>query len=878
MPKTLAVVCSCPFIFVFGCCANQVKLGKAACIFALLLGMGGLADAYDLAELREVKSEVTEVIEELDDEYREARREGERDWLRVIDKQRKRLRKLLPMITEAMSLHRDLEKAEDDDNFDRAEQIEDKLEPRLAEIERSHHLFELEGSLDELKMLREHVREDGNSTQRRKVDSLVGNQEQLIKLIRDRHQAEDKDDEDAFEELEEQIEKLEEPVALAIEEFHLEWALKWARIEGEDTKELEHELRELRREIKELNGEHRDLDDEPEVKAAPAYQAPKVNPESVDVSGLDFKRDVRSVLQSFCFDCHGADLQKADLNLQSALNARPLVRHRELWLHVIQHLKTGVMPPEKKAQPSDDQRTAVVAWLEHRLETFDYDSIRQPGHEPVRRLSHHEYNKTVRDLFGMDLRPADKFPADATGSSGFDNSANTLFLQPLLMERYFAAAEEVLDAAIPGDRIASPVLAELFAGGVTRNGFAGFLHRAFRRSATSDEVDQVTARYDALIDTDGDRHAALRSALGTALVSSKFLIRSETVSAVGTDHAVGDFDLANRLSYFLWASMPDDRLFELAADRRLQQPDVLRDEVDRMLSHRKADALGEIFAAQWLGYQHLGTRIRLDPIDNPWCTDTLMKAMRDESGMFFVTLLRENQPLHRLIDADFTYLNEELAAHYRIGGVRGDRMRRVALTNDRRGGILGHGSVLAVTSFPGRTSPVTRGKWILSDILGTPPPPPPPNVSEFDERIEENERLSLRRKMELHRRNPSCAACHNQIDPLGLSLEHYDHFGRWRTRTEGGRVDARGHLPNGTEFAGLAGLRKVILEQRLPDLTRQITRKMLAYALGRQLEYFDEAAVRDIVTDVAEDGHRLRTLVHAIVASQPFRYQHIPAE
>jgi hypothetical protein len=319
--------------------------------------------------------------------------------------------------------------------------------------------------------------------------------------------------------------------------------------------------------------------------------------------------------------------------------------------------------------------------------------------------------------------------------------------------------------------------------------------------------------------------------------------------------------------------MPDDRLFELAAAHELSDREVLAGEVQRMIADAKADTLGTRFIAQWLGSQHLGTRVRLDPIDNPWCTNSLMAAMRSETAMFFCSLVRENRPITELVDAEYTYLNEELAKLYRISGVSGAEMRRVNVDPRRRGGIFGHGSLLAVTSFPGRTSPVVRGKWILADVLGTPPPPPPPNVSEFSEEIEDDDRLSFREKLELHRQKPNCYACHSQMDPLGFGLEQFDWFGRYRTRRGRQPIDATGQLPDGAQFTGLAGLKQVIVEQKRDDLVRQLTQKMLSYALGRQLEYYDEPAVRKIIVELSEDQNRMQTLVREIVMSFPFRYK-----
>lgn len=853
-------------------------------------------DDGDLVEeaegLREERDELIEHLEELQVEIREARDEGELKWVRHLEGRQDHVRKLIELMDDVLKLQRMLIRAEENEESERAEEIEEKLSLASFALDRVQHLGELEGTLQELQIARQELTVDRELDLRDRIDSLIEQQKALLKIVRRFYEAIADEEDDIVDRLERQIDRTAEPVELRIEEFFLERELQWAREENapREIRELTAELREVRDALQEFQNEQREREEKVESQrvyrpmTSRSVRSVGVDTSQIDFASLSFDRDVVAVLQRFCFDCHGTATQEADLNIAAKLKASPLIQHRDLWKSVVQHVRTGVMPPAENHQPSVLQRTKLLAWLEHTLENFDYDSIRQPGFEPARRLSHHEYNRTVRDLFGMDLRPADAFPADSSGDSGFDNSANTLFLQPLLVERYFGAAEEILDAAIPGASIDSPTAKECFGNLIgAANGqkdvetsFRRFLLRAYRRPPTATEVGRLGDQYRTLCDRGMSPAAAIRTTLGAVLVSPDFLMRIESPAKDESDHRVTSWDLASRLSYFLWASMPDDRLFQLAESGALRQPEAVRSEVDRMLQDPRAESLGTVFAAQWLGFQHLGSRVRLDPIDNPWCTDTLMDAMRAESSLFFVSLLQEDQTLDRMINADFTYLNEELARHYRIAGVQGSEMQRVRLTTTRRGGIFGQGSLLAVTSFPDRTSPVVRGKWILSEVLGTPPPPPPPNVSEFDEQIEDNERLTLRRKLELHRRKPACASCHDQIDPLGLSLENYDNFGRWRTRTEGGRVDATGQLPDGTQFSGLSGLQKVILERRLGDFARQITRKMLAYALGRQLEYFDESAVRTIVTQFREDDYRLRTLVHSIVNSYPFQYRRMP--
>ena len=565
-------------------------------------------------------------------------------------------------------------------------------------------------------------------------------------------------------------------------------------------------------------------------------------------------KQITKALQQHCYKCHGDKEQEAGLNLQRLVQQRPLIRNRTMWRKVIDQLELGGMPPKEAKQPSKADRQKLVERISYALTHVDWEKIKNPGTLVARRLTNTEYNNTVRDLLGVKIRPADKFPADLKASSGFDNSSNTLFVQTLLMEKYIQAAAEVAEVAYPRTS-KQPV---------RRRAVEKFLSRAFRRPATKRQVDQAMKQA---------AQGGMKRVVYASLLSPHFLMRIEQRQSTSKPYRVDPWDLANRLSYFLWSSMPDARLLALARQGKLRDPRVVNAEVDRMVQDPRAGTLGSVFAAQWLGYEHLGTRVRLDPIDNPWCTDTLMTAMQAESSMFFVSLIRENKPLQRLIKADYTYLNQELAKHYRIKNVRGTKMRRVQLTDPRRGGIFGQGSVLAVTSFPDRTSPVMRGKWILSDVLGTPPPEPPPNASNLARKIRRQRRLSFRQKMELHRASPKCASCHARIGPLGLSLENYDKFGRWRSRIGRSRIDSSGVLPNGTKFQGPIGLRRVIIVERMDDLTAQITRKMLAFALGRQLEYYDEPAVRKIVSAMEKNDYKMKTLLKSIVHSYPFQYK-----
>ena len=583
---------------------------------------------------------------------------------------------------------------------------------------------------------------------------------------------------------------------------------------------------------------------------------------------FDFGKGIRPTLEHYCFDCHDSASAKGDIDLESALAQTPLVRNRLLWENVAERVKMGDMPPKKKAQPSDADRLKLRAWLAAEIGGFNYSTVRNPGYVPARRLTREEYNRTIRDLVGLDLRPADDFPMDFSGTSGFSNSANTLFLQTAHLDRYFTAAEGVIDE-VRADGNAWRNLAGK--PGAASETIARFMRRAYRRLPTEAEIKEVTQHYEASLAKRRSQPDALADAFKTILVSPNFLLRVEQSSNIAKDQAIGDFDLATRLSYFLWASTPDEEL--LAAAGELSDFEKRQDQVKRMLADPRSLSLGEIFAAEWLSTDDVGPRIRKDPIDNPWCTETLMTAMRAETAHFFHSLVRDNAPVSRLIDSDYTFLNAELAKFYRIGGVEGTAMRKVDLETTQRGGVFGHASVLATTSFPDRTSPVVRGKWILDTLLGTPPPPPPPDVPEIDvEGRGSRAATTLRKKLEAHRDSPRCAGCHSQIDPLGFALESYAEFGQWR-----GGVDDRGTLPSGAKFRGPEGLKLALIDERVDDLGSQAIRKMLAYALGRQLEFYDEATVKEIAAKLKPTGYRFGDLVFAITESYPFTMKRLPS-
>ncbi|HEY2840145.1 MAG TPA: DUF1592 domain-containing protein [Pirellulales bacterium] len=745
-----------------------------------------------------------------------------------------------------------------------------------------------------------------------------------------------------------------------------------------------------------------------------------------------FKSRLEPFLTKHCLDCHSGDEPAAKLNLDAFKDAASVRGDHKTWGKVVDYLEAGIMPPEDQQQPAADEVLAVTGWVSGELAKFDDSGRRNPGRVTIRRLNRVEYANTVRDLIGVDFKPADDFPSDDVGY-GFDNIGDVLTLPPLLMEKYLAAAEKIATQAIVSGKPTEPITARfaaeklrssldpadgkatgaLFANGAVstefsfpaagdyvlrasafgeqagrdacrmalriddknaaevdvpataekpavyegrltvaagkhtisaaflndyyspteadpaqrdRNLFVDYLElegpidhtsrlpeshrrilfreppeddakgksadpkevancareilsrfatRAYRRPVTAEEVDRLMRVFDVGRQADeagqaaGTFAAGIQLAVQAILVSPHFLFRVELDSGNDSDAPVqklNDYQLASRLSYFLWSSMPDDELSRLAAAGELGKPENLAAQVNRMLADKKSAALVENFAGQWLQIRNLSLaapdRARFKGFD-----DGLRNAMLKETEMFFESVLHEDRSVLDLIDADYTFLNEELAKHYGIEGVEGSEFRRITLTDKRRGGVLTQASVLTITSNPTRTSPVKRGKWIMEQLLGTPPPPPPPGVPE----LEQTElKGTLRQKMEQHRANAACAVCHNRMDPLGFAFENFDAIGRWRDRDDDAEIDPSGTLPGGQKFSGAAELR-TILKSKPERFARNLARKMLTYALGRGLEPYDNQAIGEIAARMAADDYKSSSLVLAVVNSEPFR-------
>jgi hypothetical protein len=398
---------------------------------------------------------------------------------------------------------------------------------------------------------------------------------------------------------------------------------------------------------------------------------------------------------------------------------------------------------------------------------------------------------------------------------------------------------------------------------------------AYRRPVTDDEIRDLLSLYRSGQEQ-GGFETGIQRALHRILAGPEFLFRAESDPAniaPNTAYRVGDLELASRLAFFLWSSIPDEELLDLAERGSLRNPAILEQQVRRMLADSRSEALVSNFAGQWLYLRNLRT-VSPDPREFPDFDDNLREAFQQETKLWFESMLREDRSMVDLLNADYTFVNERLALHYGIPNVYGSHFRRAAITDEHRKGLLGQGSVLTVTSYPNRTSPVLRGKWILENLLGTPPPPPPPDVVSELKENKEGKALTMRQQMEQHRANPACASCHKLMDPIGFALENFDAVAKWRTVYRRGEsvapIDTAGELYDGSKFQDVVELRQLLLSHR-GQFVRTVTEKLLTYALGRGVEYYDAPAVRRILREAAPNDYRWSSIILGIVRSVPFQ-------
>lgn len=612
---------------------------------------------------------------------------------------------------------------------------------------------------------------------------------------------------------------------------------------------------------------------------------------------LGFAREAGPLIEAHCIRCHGPKKQKMGIDFSRMTDLPSILGHRDLWRKAREALEIEDMPkdPEETGfTPADRKR--LIAWIKDRVETIDRNSpiYRDPGPPVVRQLTAAEYTNTIHDLLGFsnanfNAARAGGIPDESEFiTERFTNLAAAQTLDETLLEKYMAAADASLailfeDAGARDQKLKAARAALFFtvpgkgisAHDAARAVLERFARRAFRGPVDPGVLDQLVAIVDQAMQAGDTFEAAVRKAMKPALAAPEFLYRIEKDAApAGSNEAypVSDDELAVRLSYFIWGTMPDEELFKLAEARQLSRPEVLGGQVKRMLADPKARALTDYFAVQWLQLSRLNRAL---PSQNifPTFDKNLKGAMKEEAILFFDGIRTEDRSILDLLDADYTYLNEDLAKLYGIPNVTGKKMQRVMLrAQDHRGGLLGMGAILAMTSHSNRTKPTTRGKWILDVMLGAPPPPPPANVGNFVPQPRNAPPQTFREKLAQHATDSTCAACHKRIDPLGFALENYDPIGGWREQVDGAPVDNAGHLPGGKEFHGIDGLKQV-LHDRQDQFVQNVIRQMMTYALGRQLQYQDDLTIADIDDSLKRDGFKFSTLIRGVATSRQFLYR-----
>ncbi|MDZ4710485.1 MAG: DUF1592 domain-containing protein [Saprospiraceae bacterium] len=613
-----------------------------------------------------------------------------------------------------------------------------------------------------------------------------------------------------------------------------------------------------------------------------------------------YETHVRPLLERKCIQCHNTNGPKGGVNIDNYKEHDRVIKDGQFWLKILDQIKTRDMPPKQEPPLSESDYHELV----NGINTILQNSLREksPGRVVIRRLSHSQYHYTILDLLNVDFDAQSYFPSDGSGGGGFDNQARALFFTPLKLERYYDAAdiiiEEVIndknkwDAVVPihykqnwlqrfGNWAKSLVMKNYrefnAPGDAAEKTIVPFATKAYRRFLKAEEkiklVDLFYTVYDQKDSLENPRrfNESIAQVYKSILVSPHFLYRSEEEPEKTGSYPLNNFEVATRMSYFLWSSLPDQELFDLAYTGKLDDTLVIEAQVKRMLADPKSKRLAESFTVQWLGITKLiDNQPMADPELFPDFDHRIRKALYQEAIEYFYYVLTKSKNLQDLIHSDYTFLNNDLAKFYGIEGVTGDQFQKTTLTDSRRGGVLGMGSVLATTSFPLRTSPVLRGKWVMEQLLGISAPPPPPVVAELTADKATHEALGLRKILEAHRANPECQSCHEKMDPLGLGLENFDPVGRWRERYEKVPIDPSGVLSDGRPFQGPDELKKLLLTEQ-SKFARNISTKMLSYALGRSILFTDEPAVAHLEATLMNNHFNPELFIVELVKSYPFR-------
>ncbi len=591
-----------------------------------------------------------------------------------------------------------------------------------------------------------------------------------------------------------------------------------------------------------------------------------------------WREQVWPVLETYCVSCHDAESQKGGVNLEALKNLPDARGALRLWWRARDQLESGQMPPPKKEQPAPEQRARLIAWIGENEAFLRSGKVQDPGERRLRRLSRTEYVTSIRDLLGVEAKGLqDFFAEEGAGGEGFDNVSDTLFIPPVMAEPYLAAADSALQEVFIKPELKQRLLSrapgpDLTPADALREVVKPLMRLAFRRPPS----DELLARY---LKTGGDRMArggswedAVRLTIKAILCSPDFLLLHEENQEAALWPVTG-VELATRLSLFLWSSVPDAPLMDAAESGKMAEPAALEAQVKRMLADPRGLALARNFAGQWLQFEKILTTA--DPDRGRYKFDNdLRQLLYQESLRFSDHLLRGSGSLLDFLQSDYAFLNEKLAGHYGITGVSGGELRPVKVENGIRGGALGLGAVLTTTALPRRTSPVLRGKWILEQLLGTPPPAPPPNVGTIEEDDQKHKNATVRQELEAHLRRDDCRACHARMDPLGFALENFDPVGRWREKLNGQPLDVSGRLPDGRAFTGPAELKALLLKEA-DRYGRNLSVKLLSYALGRGIEAYDLPTLARLEESLKQSRFMATPLILEITRSLPFTHRRI---
>ncbi|MEM8888621.1 MAG: DUF1592 domain-containing protein [Bacteroidota bacterium] len=613
-----------------------------------------------------------------------------------------------------------------------------------------------------------------------------------------------------------------------------------------------------------------------------------------------YQRTVRPIMRKHCNSCHNQEDKKGGLNLEKYDFTFGIVRDGELFTRVVEMVEEESMPPDFRPRLQQEEIDTLSFYLNKYIE--DALAEKDPGLIPPRKLNNREYRYCVEDLFGIKINTDSLFPSEASGGSGFDNQARVLYLTPLQMERYYEAAEIIVeelyaDSAkweqfVPTYKV--PLresirvwwnkwwnkndLSLAYPMKKAKESLIPLATKAYRKFLNSEEQRQLLDFFKQVYLASESKEKAFEGALKETfkviLLSQNFLYRQESDPDIKGAYPITSFEMVSRLSFFLWSSMPDQELLERAYREDLQDPEILNQEVERMLLDPKAHRMGESFALNWFELNKMkAPDFQVDPDTYPEFTPVLRDLMLKEVELFFNHVLGESQNFTDLISSDYTYLNKELAAHYGIKGIEGEEFQMNCLEENSRGGVLGMAGILTATSLPVRTSPVLRGKWVLEQLLGTPAPPPPPNVPELEASQHEGvDELSLRELLLQHREDPACKSCHLQMDPLGLGLENFDAIGRWRDTYARHPIDASGKLASGEVFQGPAELKQILMNKK-ELFAKNLSKKMLSFALGRSLQFKDTPTIRHLSKHLLEHDFHTISFIQEVVKSYPFTHK-----